>query len=143
MFSAERHLRHLADFGGILFSEDLTNFSVLSFPMGFLLHTNGTYWISLVLKEDVIEVMDPLGFIKNSAFENLQLFLKSEMGDKTLISSPKIQMSSHSNCALFAITFLFWSLECKRSLLSFMELFSDNALQNTDTIETLFSFINS
>jgi hypothetical protein len=101
------------------------------------------HWISLVIKDDVIEVMDPLGFVKNEAFGNLQLFLKSEMGDKLLIASPQIQMSTHSNCALFAITFLFWSLECKRSLLSFMELFSENPLANTDTIKTLFSQIES
>lgn len=109
--------------------------------MGFLLHTNGTHWISIVLKDDVIEIMDPLGFIKNSAFENLQLFLKSEIGDKLLVSSPQIQMSSHSNCGLFAITFLFWSLECNRSLLSFLQLFSNNPLENTETIKSLFSQI--
>jgi len=136
-------VQNLADFGGILFAEDLTNFSIISHPTGFLLHTNGIHWISLIIKSDIIEVMDPLGFIKNAAFENLQLFLKSEMGEKTLICSPKIQMSTHSNCALFAITFLFWSLECKRSLLSFMELFSDNPLSNTDTIKTLFHQIES
>ena len=99
------------------------------------------HWLCLYIDDDVIEIMDPLGFVTNSTFKVLHFFLSTHMQKKTLQCSPRIQAATHSNCGKYAISFLYWRLNCEKDLLSFIELFTPDQHQNSVLIDNFFTEI--
>ena len=117
------------------------NLTFLGFPVGMLVY-HEEHWICLYIDDDIIEIFDPLGFVTNSTFKALHLFLATHMQKKVLLCSPRIQAATHSNCGKFAVSFLYWRLSCEKDLLSFIELFSTDQSKNSQLINNFFTEIN-
>jgi hypothetical protein len=139
--TAENLLQHLPNFAGIYFARDLDKLALLNFPSAFLIF-HEQHWIALFIDSDKIEIFDPLGFITNNTLDSLHHFLKIQLRQKILYCSPRVQSANSSNCGKFTVCYLYWRLECQKTLTSFLELFSRDQIENSTIIDTLFASIN-
>ena len=138
--TAETLLQDLPNFVGIYFARDLDKLAVLDFPSAFLIF-HEQHWIALFIDTDLLEIFDPLGFITNKTLDSLHHFLKIQLNKKILHCSPRIQSANSSNCGKFAVCYLYWRLDCQKTLTSFLELFSRDQIANSDIIDSLFDLI--
>jgi len=133
-------LKDLPNFGGIFYAADLGQIAVVSYPVGILIYSK-EHWVSVYLSDEYIEVMDPLGFMYNSSFHFLHLFLKINMQKRELRCSPRIQAATFSNCGKYCIAYLYHRLLSHKNLSSFLKNFSADQTQNNLIINKLFKKI--
>jgi hypothetical protein len=133
-------LKDLPNFGGIFYATDLHEIAIVDYPVGILIFSS-EHWVAVYLDNDFIEVMDPLGFMYNSSFHFLHLFLKINMQKRELKCSPRIQAATFSNCGKYCIVYLFHRLLSDKNLTSFLKYFTANQTQNNQIIKKLFKEI--
>jgi len=85
--------------------------------------------------------MDPLGYMYNSSFHFLHLFLKINMQKRELRCSPRIQAATFSNCGQYCVVYLYNRLLYDKNLTTFLKKFTANQAQNNLIIKKLFKKI--
>ena len=64
--NVEKLLKILPNFGGIFDAKQLKNVKLLSYPVSIVIHDKG-HWIAVYITKKSIELMDSLGWVRNSA----------------------------------------------------------------------------
>ena len=136
--NVEKYVKNLENFGGIFKLEQLKNVKILSYPVSLIIHSN-QHWIGIFISEEVLEVCDSSGYLKNSKLDHgLHKLLKTHLLNKQFIATPKLQSDLSFNCAVYVICFLYCRHVLQKTLCDFTALFTNDLNLNNSIISEIF-----
>ena len=136
--NVERDIKGLDNFVGIFDLKMLPDLKLVSYPCSLIVLTH-EHWISIFISENLIEIMDSMGYLSKKSFsKSLRTFLSAHLSEKTLMITPQIQSDDSNLCALYAICFLYFRTFLCGNLCDFCRLFTSNYSENCKIISKLY-----
>ena len=136
--AADKILKKMENYGGIVSLNQLKSFSILSYPVGFLVHGYG-HWIGLYISKNKVEIMDSSGVLNSTDLPiSLRKFLCANFFNKSFSVTPVLQQNNSETCGYYAVVFLALRLMHKKPLTDFAKLFSRDFRLNDEIIIKLF-----
>ena len=136
--NVEKEISRLDHFVGIFDIKTLPEIKLVSYPCSLIVLTN-EHWISIFMNQNVIEIMDSMGYLATKTFSKyLRIFLSAHLVGKRLITTPQIQSDDSNLCALYSICFLYFRTFKCGNLCDFCQLFTTDLNKNCVIISKLY-----
>ena len=106
----------------------------MAFPVCLLVRVK-TYYISIFLEKDRVEVLDACGYLESLKDDSIRDFLEVHSCGKSLFVSPRFVPKQEARLSSTpAIIYLYLRFAINESLCAFLELFTADFTQNAKII---------
>lgn len=118
--NVEKLAKKIPNFGGIFRISQLKNLKIISLPVALII-LEYDHWISIYIDNNSLEIMDSSGYMGTQSIpKTLRRFLATQLLNKKMTITPRIQSDHSSNCGLYALSFLYYKTYVKRVYVSFV-----------------------
>ena len=130
--------RKLKNFGGIFSVDQLAYVKIISYPVALIVNDEN-HWIAIYISDNVVEVCDSSGYLKNDNLDlSLRKLLKLHFYNKDFFATPRLQSDDSQNCALYCLSYLYIRLILDKTLCDFTSLFTTDTNVNCSIISDIF-----